>query len=850
MNLCMRIGQAGRILMGTGMAMIAGDTLAQAGALEEVIVTARHRSENMQETPIAVSAVSAESMREQGIKNTKDLTRSIPSLQIGKAGSVQIYIRGIGERTGFSRVDPSVGVYLDGVYIPRVDGQLFDAVELGGIQVLRGPQGTLFGKNTTGGAMLLTLAKPSDEDETIVELGAASHRRVQGKVVNGFTLSENLHARLALSAITDDGYLKDVNGQKFSTNNRQSLIGQLRWTPADNLLNDTFLYFGNINETRPGRHCNLSDDNGLFIRGLYVMFPGDTDPSNPTAWNENCLENSIDRLGRDTVSLGDAPNEYRFRSVMLGNTLELELDSGDVLKFILGSQYSVEEPHQVSDSDAGPAEFLEAFTIDDSERYVNSLELQLTGTMFDERMSYSTGLYAMVESLNDSFVNFTSLVGLDLQTLGAMGLGQRPSQPTPMGTVPVVGVLAGPLAESVFELDNQTYGAYFQGVFDVTENIQWTFGGRYTVETRSTDQVFTGSDIDAISARIALSPQFGPAVAPGFHPFLGSWAQDPVSIAASLFTDEDGDGIIDFPMDRDNAVEQKEKVTFREFSPMTSLSYVFDGEWMEDSVVDSLMAYATWSNGFKSGFFEPKGADGLKFIEPEEVENIELGIKSDWFGRRLRSNLSIYNMDYKQIQLLQISTDRNNNLQVTMDNAGAATIKGVELEMTWLPTPRLMMQFSYSRNDYSYDEFTDLELIPLAINGTRVPVDRSDESFAIVPEQTAYFGVQYEFKTDYGRIVPRVDVSYKDKIYYGIDRKSWEAYKRDESRGGVPSSTVANAMVTWFSDSGDFSVTGYVRNFTDEAYPEGGSATAETLGNFVVTPGEPRVYGIEFRKVF
>ncbi|WP_372758535.1 TonB-dependent receptor plug domain-containing protein, partial [Litorivivens sp.] len=143
--------------------------------IEEVVVTARKREENIQETPLAVTALSGEDLRDAGIDNVQDLSKSVPSLQINKGQGNQIYIRGIGERTGFVRVDPTVGVYLDGLFLPRADGQLLDTVDVDSLQVLRGPQGTLFGKNTTGGALVLTLAKPHEEFEGYVEAGLGSY---------------------------------------------------------------------------------------------------------------------------------------------------------------------------------------------------------------------------------------------------------------------------------------------------------------------------------------------------------------------------------------------------------------------------------------------------------------------------------------------------------------------------------------------------------------------------------------------------------------------------------------------------------------------------------------------------
>ncbi|WP_374972214.1 TonB-dependent receptor [Spongiibacter marinus] len=831
------------------------NTTGKRAVLEEVVVTARRRSENLQETPVAVSAISGDDMREQGLTTTADLTRSVPSLQIGKASTTQIFIRGIGERTGFSRVDPGVGVYLNGLYIPRVDGQLFDTVNLKAVQVLRGPQGSLFGKNTTGGAMLLTLQEPAEERSGFIEGGIGSFELLQGKAGFSLPLSDSLRASWVLAGINDEGFLEDkATGEHFSSNNRHSFIAQLQWDASESITNDSFLYYGKIDEKRPGRSCEMIDENALLVKGLQVAWPGDTNPGDLSAFRENCEKNPPSLIEKGELSLGKNPQaDYEYQGLTLGNSTAWAITDDYGLKLILGIQDAVEKPNQVSDSDGGPADFLETSSVDDSDRRIYSAELQFNGSALDSHLNYTTGLYWLKESITDSLMTFTSLLGFDALVLAQLGLGQYPDAPPLLGTLPVVGALAGPVALSQFQLNNEARGAYFQGSYDFTNNLQWTLGIRYTEEERATDLVYTGADMAAISAVISAHPLFGPAVpgvTDGLHPFLGPWALDPVQIAMNLFPDNDSDGVPDFPLDHAAATRQSAGITFYETSPMTSLAYVLPEAWLDDSWINAAMVYGTWSNGFKSGFFEPRGADGLVFIKPERVENIELGFKIDAFERSVRVNGALYQMRYDNIQLIQVDTDSENNLAVTMDNAGAATIEGVELEATWLPLPGMMINAAFSYNAYDFTQFSDRDLLALAVTGEKVEIDRTNESFPVVPETTFFLGAQYDFETGFGTLTPRFDMNYKSDIYYGIDNKAWLAYQRDKELAGTPAFVTVNVRLMWRSPQGSTTVTAYLRNVTDEVYPEGGSATAETLGNKIITPGAPRAWGLEFRREF
>ena len=189
-------------------------------ALEEVIVTARRREEALQDTPVAVSAFSAEALKVAGIANTRDLQESVPGLIFSEQGNKapSIFIRGIGQKESNTALDPGVGVYINSIYIARTDSQLLDVVDPSSIQVLRGPQGTLFGKNNTGGALLVTTQLP-DMEELSGEVSSRVGNFGRGdlKVSGNIPLVEDkLAARFSLNTTNSDGYLKNTNnGEKY-----------------------------------------------------------------------------------------------------------------------------------------------------------------------------------------------------------------------------------------------------------------------------------------------------------------------------------------------------------------------------------------------------------------------------------------------------------------------------------------------------------------------------------------------------------------------------------------------------------------------------------------------------------
>jgi iron complex outermembrane receptor protein len=196
-------------------------------------------------------------------------------------------------------------------------------------------------------------------------------------------------------------------------------------------------------------------------------------------------------------------------------------------------------------------------------------------------------------------------------------------------------------------------------------------------------------------------------------------------------------------------VENAEAI-FSQFTPMASLSYSLPGDWLDNTAVNSAMVYATWSNGFKSGFQEPKGSDDLVVVEPERLGNREIGksgnreigFKIDAFQRSLRLNVAIYSMIFEDMQLITAGLDSTGTLVVTSDNAGKSMIEGAEMELSWLPSRDWLITLSYSNNNYKFLDFDDVDLLTLGLAGENKIVDRTDEQFPVSPEETAALGIQ------------------------------------------------------------------------------------------------------------
>jgi iron complex outermembrane receptor protein len=214
----------------------------QVGTLEQVTVTARRVSENLQDTPIAITALSGAALEERQIFSTDKLTQVVPNLQFGTnaplAGnnsSSQVFIRGVGQTDPTSTVDPGVGLYIDDVYIGTAVGGTMSLRDISNVQVLRGPQGTLFGRNTIGGALLLSTTDPGDELGGTARVGGGSDDLINAFAAVDVPISDKLKSRFSAGLRKQDGYVTRTDGTDLGDTNTYTLTGKLIWEPTESL---------------------------------------------------------------------------------------------------------------------------------------------------------------------------------------------------------------------------------------------------------------------------------------------------------------------------------------------------------------------------------------------------------------------------------------------------------------------------------------------------------------------------------------------------------------------------------------------------------------------------------------
>ncbi len=773
--------------------------LAQGNILEEVVVTARKREESLQETPVAVTALGSDALRDANIRNLADLSANVPGLD-SKVGSKsgEFSIRGVGARDSKNvRTDPAVGVYVDGIFIPRNDTQLVETVNLESIQVLRGPQGTLFGKNTAGGVLLLTTVKPADEfgGELAGEVGNLGRQNLRGSL-NIPLLDDVLLGRFTVDSRTRDGYMKDAETRhEYGDEDKLALAAQLRWMPLDELLVDLLLFHSKQDEMAAPQSCILANP-GTILQSF-------TAPGDSRSLAETC---ALSEQLRDRQKVINDREGVRWEmdSTMAGLNIDWEL-GGLTLRSITGLLHQ-EDINNWRDQDASPIFSIQNLELvvdqlrangfeTDQQRDFLSQEFQLVGTAFDDKLDFTVGLFGSMESLDHN------PEGTMISSAGFLGRQDGDD----VAVLPVT--LAGWRGSSISSYDNKTWAAFSQGTWHFNERWQLTLGGRYGVEDKEVEVLNYISEAETPGR---LSREEFDALVGTIHPVIRSPGRE-----------------------REQAEDD-----WSEFTPMVSLSYLAPDAWLDNSGLDNLMLYATYSSGFKAGGFANFGDELISF-DPETVDNYELGIKLDALGNRLRLNAALYSMDYQDMQLTVTRQLSEIQTAAGTANAGEATLQGVEFEFSVMPTEHWLFQFSGNYLDASYEQFDDLVRDP--VSGGFVPVDRSDEPFGYTPETSFTVVAQYAWNNGWGDFSARLSGYYRDEVYIGLT-----AGAEQSPLSTLDSYDLWNARLSWqLPTAADVHIAIYVDNFTDEEYFGTGNIELSSQGTLTVVPGLQRTYGLQ-----
>ncbi|MGH8185098.1 MAG: TonB-dependent receptor, partial [Steroidobacteraceae bacterium] len=361
-------------------------------SLEEIIVTARRREESLQSTPVAVTALSGEALETRGAATVDAVSQFVPNVQFdgaaalsGGAYNATVFIRGIGQNDFAIFSDPGAAMYLDGVYLGRSIGGIMDAIDLERVEVLRGPQGTLFGRNTIGGAVNIVSRQPTDELEGEVSLTGGRFNRFDGKAVVNIPLNETLSTRFTVASINRDGYQKRLT-DGADPGDKDARIGRVQalWNASENV--DLTLSLDATRVRQNSAPLTLVDVAPVGVpfmnlyNGLVALGLGIPAPNGASTVNASWITSDIDQ----TWAGGPSVNDLDTRGASL--TVDWDLGAAAIKSI---TAYRELEALFARDGDNTPFTFRETVNDDDQDQF--SQELQLAGTSFDDRLTWLVG---------------------------------------------------------------------------------------------------------------------------------------------------------------------------------------------------------------------------------------------------------------------------------------------------------------------------------------------------------------------------------------------------------------------------------------------------------------------------
>jgi iron complex outermembrane recepter protein len=688
-------------------------------SLEEITVTARRREESLQSTPVAVTALTGEALETRAAASVDAVSQFVPNVQFdgaaalsGGAYNATVFIRGIGQNDFAIFSDPGAAMYLDGVYLGRSIGGIMDAVDLQRVEILRGPQGTLFGRNTIGGAVNIVSRQPSDELEGEISLTAGRFSRFDGKAVVNIPLSDTFATRFTVASINRDGYQKRLTDGE-DPGDKDARIGraQALWNATENV--DVTISLDATRVRQNSAPLTLVDVapvgvpfqnlyNGLVAPGLGIAAP-----NGASTVNASWITSDIDQ----TWAGGPSVNDLDTR----GASVTVDWDLGELaIKSI--TAYRELEALFARDGDNTPFTFRETINDDDQDQF--SQELQLSGVSFDNRLTWLLGAYYFEENAEEvgkanlALGTFAALEALVLAP-GTTWCGLPGGNPRPIAACPPpplrfggagnpnnIGVDVG--VDLFTKVTNESVALFGQGTYNITDMLSVTAGVR--------------------------------------------WTQDDKEVQLVHFREASGQFVVGAPGTQDTFTEEWSEVT-----PKLG---------MELQLTDDALLYLSYAKGFKSGGFNARPLSGIAEVQtpydPEIVDSYEVGAKTSWWDRRVTANLAAFFNDYTDMQLTINATPQN-----FVRNAGEAEIKGAELEIVARVAEGFDVNLAAGYLDAKYTEL-DPQLATLN------PPLTVDKQLVKAPDWTLSGGLQYRFDIAVGEIILRGDWSYKSKVFHDV----------------------------------------------------------------------------------
>ncbi len=786
--------------------------------LEEIVVTAERRASTVQDTPISIEAFNEEKLELRGIEGLADLSANVPSMVVEPFpthnATLRITIRGVGVTDAQVTQDPAVGIYLDGVYIARSVGLALDMADLERIEVLRGPQGILYGRNTTGGAVNLVTRRPSTEAFSLSQsLNVDSYNLLSSKTSVNVPVNDEFAVKLALLQRRRDGYVENTSaGGDFGDRRETSLRFDARWFASDWLTADyaydwTDLQYYNYQFQAVIPSYTSHGQADLFKpyaqeQSVYSSQPMASQASGPP------MEASGSRIQGHTLTLSAPLGNSELKYI--GAFRELEDDEYADLGGGAGSLGYRVDTHVYSGPAAtaaygGPTPLVVPQVFQSQWSH----EIQFSGSLFDDSLSFITGLFYFDETGGENGHPIHHVFSAQLDPVQTSNLFSALPE-----LYDLVRDLALPRIVAFWDYDyrihNRAYAAFGQLTWNpdfLDRRLRITAGLRQSRDEREATKNYVQSQyLEGQAAGIGL---------------LG------IEIPAALLQ---GNDVFD---------NVHASSTYDNLSPSANIQF---------DLTDDATTYLSYASAYKSGGFNVRdpqvsgasgpASDGVEYgfgfvegFKPERVRSLEAGLKSEWMGRRLRFNASLFESRYRDMQTNFLIAGTISDTKSR--NAGKARMRGIELESAFVALPDLILALQYAYLDAEVQEVID-------INGDNVA---HLYPFIAAPPHSFVASVDWTFlRADWGTL--RAYTTYQ---YVG-DRTGFVITEEKRGLTAIDGYGILNARIgasdIHLGHDGTLDVALWSKNVLDEAYPLTAVDNLPHADRAVIW-GEPRSFGFD-----
>jgi iron complex outermembrane recepter protein len=841
---------------------------AVAGEEEPIIVTATKREKTLQEVPVAVSVTSAEAIQRAQVRDLNDLQTLVPALRVGQlqsSANTNFIIRGFGNGANNLGIEPSVAVFIDGVYRSRSASSIGDLPNLKRVEVLRGPQSTLFGKNASAGVISVVTAEPKYKFGGSAEFSYGNYNAIVAKAdVTGPIIADKMAFSLAGGINKRDGYVTNlVSGSKGNERNRWFTRGQLLIEPSETV---KFRFIGDY-DTLDENCCAVVNvfegptTTASSTINLIRAVGGNNDTANPFSYNEYI----------------DFPSTNKIDNYGFSGQADFELS--DSLDLTSISAYRVSKVATNQDSDFTSADLIGSNAASSTDKTFTQ-ELRLA-TNFDGPINVLVGGYYFNEDIKQ---NNSLLFGTDFRPYGNLLL-------TPLGGIAAfegaLGTSEGNAAKyagqffksgagltEAYTLKDTSYSLFGTVDFEITDRLTLTGGLNYTDDRKtgttnvvSTD-VFSAIDLDAAVyapyrrqlliggglAQFGVNPNnpaavgafaTGATTAPIFAAIVANANANQNNPAANPLNAVKGFQFLPQFLNFPNSVESG-KTADNNLSYTVRLAY---------KATDSINVYASYATGFKASSFnlsrdsrpalidrtaliaagltKPNQTYGSRFAKPENAKVYEVGLKGKW--DQVAFNLTAFKQSIEGFQSNIFS-----GTGFSLANAGKQSTFGIEFDGTVAPVEELTLSVAMVYLDAKYDSFPNFDAAGTDLSGRRVDG---------VPEISMTLGATWAKQlSDFGKLIVRGDYHYESPTPLGATsiatfvRPQLSAYSRQVD--------ALNASIGLELENG-LSLSVWGRNLTDAKYLTTLFPTTARGGDSISGyPSQPKTYGVSARFKF